>query len=85
MKRLFVLIVLFFVFLFGLTVGGSYNKGASELFEETKNKFENEIKDPNNEYESYSLVPQDNFVNKSAKKAEDIIEKIIDKLFSFLS
>ena len=42
MKKVFVLIGLFFIFLFGLTIGGNFNKGASQIFEESKNQFENE-------------------------------------------
>ncbi|MBP3504027.1 MAG: hypothetical protein J6K18_02780 [Bacilli bacterium] len=85
MKKIFVLIIICFMFLFGLTIGGSFNKGASQLFEETKEEFENEIVVPDNNYQAMQLVPNDNIVNKAAKKFEKIIDKVIDKIFSFLS
>ena len=85
MKKIFVLIIICFMFLFGLTIGGSFNKGASQLFEETKEEFENEIVKPDNNYQALQLVPNDNIVNKAAKKFEKIIDKVIDKIFSFLS
>ena len=85
MKKVFVLITVFFIFLFGLTLGGNYNKGASQLFEESKNQFENEIVNPNNDYNNIMLVPDDNVINKTAKKIEKVIDGVIDKIFSFLS
>lgn len=85
MRKLFLLVCIFFVFLFGLTIGGNFNKGASQLFEETKDQFESEIIDPDNNYNNVILVPDDNIVNKAAKKAEKVIDSVIDKLFSFLS
>lgn len=84
MKKIACLVIIFFVFLFGLTIGGSFNKGASQLFEESKEQFENEIVNPDNNYNSVPLVPNDNIVNKTAKKVEKIIDTVIDKLFSFL-
>lgn len=85
MRKIFVLVLVFFIFLFGLTIGGNFNKGASQLFEESKNQFESEITNPNNNYDSIMLVPEGNLINKTAKKVEKVIDNVIDKLFSFLS
>lgn len=85
MRKIFGLVCVFFIFLFGLTIGGNFNKGASQLFEESKNEFESEIVKPNNDYNNVILVPDDSVINKTAKKIEDVIDGVIDKLFSFLS
>lgn len=85
MKKVFVLIGLFFIFLFGLTIGGNFNKGASQLFEKSKNQFENEIVNPDNSYNNIDLVPNENLINKTARKVEKTIDRFIDKIFSMLS
>ena len=85
MRKVFVLVCIFFVFLFGLTIGGNFNKGTSQLFEESKNQFESEITNPNNNYDNIMLVPDGNLINKTAKKVEKVIDNVIDKLFSFLA
>lgn len=85
MKKIFLFVIIFFVFLFGLTIGGNFNKGSGQLFEESKKEFEDQIVNPNNEYNNITLVPDDGVINKTAKKIEDIIDGVIDKLFSFLS
>ncbi len=85
MKKVFLLVCVVFIFLFGLTIGGNFNKGAGQLFEESKKEFESEIINPDNEYNNKLLVPNDGFVNKTAKKIENVIDGVIDKLFSYLS
>ena len=85
MRKLFLIIVVFFIFLFGLTIGGNYSKGSSKLFEESKQDFEGQIINPNNEYNNIILVPEESMINKTAKKLEDAIDSVIDKIFSFLS
>ncbi len=85
MRKLFLIIVVFFIFLFGLTIGGNYSKGSSKLFEESKKDFESEITNPNNDYNNVTLVPEDSMINKTARKLEDAIDRVIDKIFSFLS
>lgn len=85
MKKVFLLVCVFFIFLFGLTIGGNFNKGRGQLFEESKKEFESEIINPDNEYNNKLLVPDDGFVNKTAKKIEKVIDGVIDKIFSYLS
>ena len=85
MRKVFLLIVSFFIFLFGISLGGNFNKGSSQLFEQSKEKFENIIITPDNMYENIDLVPEDYVINKTAKKVEKIIDSVIDKIFSFLS
>jgi predicted PurR-regulated permease PerM len=85
MRKIFFLIVSFFIFLFGISLGGNFNKGSSQLFEQSKEEFENIIITPDNMYENIDLVPEDYVINKTAKKVEKIIDSVIDKIFSFLS
>jgi predicted PurR-regulated permease PerM len=85
MRKVFLLIVSFFIFLFGISLGGNFNKGSSQLFEQSKEEFENIIITPDNMYENIDLVPEDYVINKTAKKVEKIIDSVIDKIFSFLS
>lgn len=85
MRKVFLLIVSFFIFLFGISLGGNFNKGSSQLFEQSKEEFENIIITPDNMYENIDLVPEDYVINKTAKKVEKIIDNVIDKIFSFLS
>lgn len=85
MRKIFILILILFVFLFGLSIGGSFNKSSSKLFEEAKEQFESEIINPENNYSNSPLVPNNNIVNIIAKKAENLIDGVIDKIFSFLS
>lgn len=85
MRKIFLLIVSFFIFLFGISLGGNFNKGSSQLFEQSKEEFENIIITPDNIYENIDLVPEDYVINKTAKKVEKIIDSVIDKIFSFLS
>ena len=73
------------IFLFGITLGGNFNKSSSMIFEENKEYFENEINKPNNNYFPKELVPNKNVVNSVANKLEGLIDSTIDKLFSFLS
>ena len=85
MRKIFLLIVSFFIFLFGISLGGNFNKGSSQLFEQSKEEFENIIITPDNMYENIDLVPEDYAINKTAKKVEKIIDSVIDKIFSFLA
>ena len=85
MRKVILLIVSFFIFLFGISLGGNFNKGSSQLFEQSKEEFENIIITPDNMYENIDLVPEDYVINKTAKKVEKIIDSVIDKIFSFLS
>lgn len=85
MRKILLVLVIFFIFLFGLSLGGNFDNGASQLFEQSKEEFENVIITPDNMYENVNLVPKDYIINKTAKKAEKLIDNVIDKLFSFLS
>lgn len=85
MKKLGILIIIILIFLFGITLGGNFNKSSIMIFEENKEYFENEISKPNNNYLPKELVPKKNVVNNTANKLEGIIDSTIEKLFSFLS
>ena len=79
MKKIIVVLSIFIFFLLGISIGNNNSK-QSELFEEAKKEFENEIINPNNNYESKKLIPEQNIVNKIANKIDDIIETISDKI-----
>ena len=85
MKNIGILVMIILIFLFGITLGGNFNKSSSMIFEENKEYFENEISKPNNNYFPKELVPNKNVVNSVANKLEGLIDSTIDKLFSFLS
>lgn len=78
LKKVFVMFFIFVFFLMGLAIGGKNNQ-ASELFEESKSKFENEITTPNNNYDANDNQPVDGMLNKLAKKIDQLIEKITKK------
>lgn len=85
MKKFGVILICLLIFLFGITLGGNFNKSANMIFEEQKNNFESEITKPNNDYNSTELVPNKNIINNTANKIENIIDSAIEKLFSFLT
>ena len=70
------------ILLVGIKIGSSNNVNSisNDLFEQAKDQFEEEIKMPNNEYENIELKPKEYLPNKIAKKVNNIIEKIINKL-----
>lgn len=83
MKKLIIIIAIFFFFVIGLKLGdSSFNQ--NKIFEEEKNKFEQEITTPNNDYEAKELVPQKNTINKVADLFDNTIDKVINKLKNIL-
>lgn len=86
MKKVIIILVIFFVFLFGISLGGAFSNTDSKLFEESLDEFEKEITKRNNNYESKTLVPEENKVNLVAHKIDkfmddkirSIIRKIVD-------
>lgn len=83
MKKIFILVTIIFIFIIGLKLGNN-NYSANYLLEQEKDKFEQEIIMPNNDYEAKEFVPKDNIVNKVAKKVDNTIDKIIDKIKGIL-
>ena len=83
MKKLIIIIAIFFFFVIGLKLGdNSFNQ--NKIFEEEKNRFEQEITTPNNDYEAKELVPQKNTINKVADLFDNTIDKVVDKLKNIL-
>lgn len=79
MKKIGLVLIVFIIFLLGISLG-STNSKQSVLFEESKDKFEEEIVKPDNNYESKDLQPVQNIVNKIANKIDNIIQSISDKI-----
>lgn len=79
MKKALVIILIGAFFLLGISLGGNYNN-SSRIFEEAKDEFEIEIKDPNNDYNPKDLKPEAGIINKIANKIDAILEKISEKL-----
>ena len=52
------------------------------IFEAEKDRFEQEITNPNNDYQSSNLVIEEGVTNKVAHKIDEAIEKIIKKLLN---
>lgn len=79
MKRSLILVLILVFFLLGINIGGKNNK-ASQIFEDDKSKFEEEIKTPNNNYIPKSRKPVDGLLNKIAKKIDNLLKNISDKI-----
>jgi flagellar basal body-associated protein FliL len=76
MKKLGIVILIFLAFVVGIMIGG-FNS-STDLMEDSKEKFEAEITEPDNTYQPvYSF--DDTLVNKLARKVDDILEKLSDK------
>lgn len=82
MKRIIIFFLIIISFFVGIKIGSSseYNGHVPNLFEEEKEKFENEIILPNNEYENKELIPKEYLPNKVANIIDKLIDKIIQKL-----
>lgn len=80
MRKLFYIVLLIAIFIFGLSIGtrGTINK--NKLIDSAKDKFEEEITTPNNEYKAINDNYEKNLFNKSADTIDKIIQKIIQKL-----
>lgn len=79
MKKVFVFILIMAFFLIGLLLGGNYHN-SSQLFEDSKDKFEEEITKPGNNYSPSDVRPDGGLLNKIANKIDSIIEKVSKKL-----
>lgn len=84
MKKVLIFCLVGFMFLWGLTLGGNFSSGSSNLFEEAKQEFEENINKPGSDYQNLDLVPSDYAINKTAHKIEDFISSTIRRIFSFI-
>lgn len=84
MKKILVIVIFLFVFLMGIKIGNSYTISDSNIFENNKNEFEQEIVNPDNDYNSSNHVLEDNLSNKIARKIDETIEKILGKILNSL-
>lgn len=84
MKKILLIGVILFVFILGIKLGDNYTISDSNIFESEKNRFEQEITNPNNNYQSSNLIIEEGVTNKVAHKIDEVIEKIIKKLLNSL-
>lgn len=75
MKKILVFVVITAMFLFGISLGGSFDNGASSFFEESKSRFEEQITTKNNDYKAHELVPSEYTINKIAHKIDSFVSK----------
>lgn len=84
MKKVLAILGVICFFFLGLSIGGSFSKGASNIFEEAKDEFESNI-ESTEEYDTKPLVPEENIVNKTAHTIDGFLteklKNVIDKLF----
>lgn len=83
MNKILVFIIIVVVFIIGIRMGDS-SYSSNYILEQEKEYFESEIAKPNNDYVNKTLTPEDNIVNKLAKKIEDKMDKTIEKLKNIL-
>jgi uncharacterized membrane protein SpoIIM required for sporulation len=84
MKKILVIVIFLFVFLIGIKIGNSYTISDSNIFENNKNEFEQEIVNQDNDYNSSNHVLEENLSNKIARKIDETIEKILGKILNSL-
>ncbi len=82
MKKILLVGIILFVFILGIKLGDNYTISDSNIFEAEKDRFEQEITNPNNDYQSSNLVIEEGVTNKVAHKIDEAIEKIIKKLLN---
>lgn len=81
MRKVFFIMFVSLVLLVGVKIGSSSTTSTNtDLFDIAKEKFEEEIIVPGNEYENIELKPKEYLPNKIASKISKIIEKICDKI-----
>lgn len=80
MKKIFYVGLLIIIFIFGLTLGTKGTTNKNKLVDDAKEKFEEEITTPNNDYKSINDNYEENIFNSSAGMIDKIIQKIISKI-----
>ncbi len=83
MKKVLIVLIIFIAFVLGLRLAGT-GTSPSKLLENEIDQFEEQITKPENEYSPKQYIPEENIVNKTARKIDHTIEKIIDKLKSIV-
>lgn len=79
MKKILIVIAFFCFFLIGLK-SSDVGTNSSILLEQEKQKYEEEIQLPGNNYTPKQLVPEENIVNKTAHNLDNIIDKMMKGL-----
>ena len=77
MKKVLIFLIIFIAFVLGLRLAGA-GTSTSKLLENEIDQFEEQITKPENEYRPKQYIPEENIVNKTARKIDGTIEKIID-------
>ncbi len=80
MKKIGYIIILLVIFIFGLSLGTKGTTSKNRLIDDAKNEFEEEITNPNNDYESIKEDYDENIFNSSADFIDDFLQEIIDKI-----
>jgi len=83
MKKVCIFLIIFIAFVLGLRLAGT-GTSTSKILENEIDQFEEQITKPQNEYRPKQYIPEENIVNKTARKIDNTIEKIIDKLKSIV-
>ncbi|MCM1513596.1 MAG: hypothetical protein NC090_01210 [Anaeroplasma bactoclasticum] len=83
MKKLCMIALVLFIFIFGLKMGET-SHSPNSILEKEKDKFETEIVTPNNGYTPKTLQPEENMVNKTAHKIDRMIDQVVEKMKSIL-
>lgn len=77
-KRTILLIIV--VLLIGIIIGSQNSIGSSNYFEEAKNEFEQEIINPNNDYETKRTSVEGNIMSKVAVEIDEKLNALLTKL-----
>lgn len=86
MKKKFLRIIPIIALIFlGIIIGNSYKIGSSNFFEEAKDRFEEEITNPNNNYQPEPIYPKGNLTSDIALKIDNGIESVLGGLFRKLA
>ena len=82
MKKVASILFLLLVLLVGIKIGSSNDikTTPSDLFEDAKDEFEENIIIPGNNYENINLKPKEYLPNKIANKISELLEKLADKI-----
>ena len=82
MKKVASILFLVLVLLVGIKIGSSddIKTTSSDLFEDAKEEFEENIIIPGNNYENINLKPKEYLHNKIANKISELLEKLADKI-----
>lgn len=74
------ILLIIIVLLIGIIIGSNNTIGNSNYFEEAKNEFEQQITNPQNDYETKHTVIEGNILSKVAVKIDEKLNALLSKL-----